>query len=580
MTGLHRPLVLAAVAASGIWLAGCDSRPPISFTPDAEKTVAPESTAPSNALKYSRPPESLAEMNPHGFHYLRDGTTVTMMKRDPIVDSTPLGRRAMELQSRNAQQLSAFHRWRKLTAPELYEWFDILSNAKQEDWAIMRFELLSEAAGMGHADAQLQLAMCYLNGTGVAQNIYHAANWAMKSADAGNARGAYMAYSLFANSKGADEWAGGVARKYLIEAARLGDPVGQAQLGYGLTGLAPGNKALLKQDVETAKKWLAIAAKHPITERSSNIEKQGKALGLFYLGAMYGRGVGVPKNELESLAHYYLSKSVHMFKGDFDYVERHIRQREANMTSSARQYAQLRAQELRPLYFDAPATAPSEPADRPSVGFGSGVFVTKTGHILTAAHVIDNASKVMARVGEETVQAEIIAVDHPNDVALLKVDAEVDAAPVRSSTGVELGNEVFTIGFPNMLLQGTEPKFTEGTISSTSGMRDDPRQFQVSVQVQPGNSGGALFDENGNVVGLVVSRLDDEATTKLTGSAPQNVNYAVKSSYALPLIESLKAELLAEQRPSWFRRPDRQEIVGNAKKASVPLVVELRPERQ
>jgi S1-C subfamily serine protease len=579
MNRCHRGLS-CLLMAGGILLIGCDSPPPTSSAADTDTPIAPEPARPLNTLRYSRPPESLAEMNPHGFHDLRDGTTVTMMKRDPIVDSTPLGRRVMELQSRNAQQLSALPRWRKLTAPELYEWFDILSNAKQEDWAIMRFELLSEAAGMGHADAQLQLAMCYLNGTGITQNIYHAANWAMKSADAGNARGAYMAYSLFANSKGAAEWSDGLARKYLIEAAQLGNPVAQAQLGYSLTGLAPRSRALLKQDVEAAKKWLLIAAKHPLTERSSDIEKQGKALGLFYLGAMYGRGVGVPKNELESLAHYYLSKSVYMFKGNFGYVERNIKHREANMTSSARQYSQMRAQELRPLYFDTPVTGEAKTPNQPTIGFGSGVFVTKAGHILTAAHVIENASKVMARVGESPIEAEIVAVDYPNDVALLKVDAAVDAAPVRPSASVALGNGVFTIGFPNMLLQGTEPKFTEGTISSTSGMRDDPRQFQVSVQVQPGNSGGALFDENGNVVGLVVARLDDEATTKLTGSAPQNVNYAVKSSYALPLIESLKTELLAEQRPSWFRRPDREQVVGNAKKASVPLVVERRPERQ
>ena len=392
MTGIHRSLVFAAVAAGGIWLAGCDSRPPISFTPDAELTTAPEPAAPSNAIKYPRPPESLAEMNPYGLHYLRDGTSVKLNDRNPELDATAFGRKALGVQ-----------------------------------------------------------------------------------------------------------------------------------------------------------------------------------------GLMHDNGRGVPRSETEALAYYYLARSI----GDKDEagnIDANIALRERNMSSSARQYSQMRAQELRPLYFDAPVTTRAEPADKPSVGFGSGVFITKTGHILTAAHVIENANKVTARVAESSVAAEILAVDYPNDVALLKVDAEVDAAPVRSSTGVELGNQVFTIGFPNMLLQGTKPKFTEGTISSTSGMRDDPRQFQVSVQVQSGNSGGALFDENGNVVGLVVSRLDDEATTKLTGSAPQNVNYAVKSSYALPLIESLKTELLAEQRPSWFRRPDRQEVVGNAKTASVPLVVELRPE--
>jgi S1-C subfamily serine protease len=519
-------------------------------------------------------------MNPHGYHELRDGTSVIMLHRDPIVESTALGHRSIELQSKNARQLSGFPKWRKLTAPELYSWAAILSNAENEDLKQMRFDLLSEAAEMGHAVAQLELAFCYFNGAGVDQDATHALAWAMRSADAGNASGAYTAYYWLLNSKGASSHSDRLASSFLVKAARLGNPLAQAQLGYKLTGLEPGDRKLVKKDIETAKKWLTIAAQHPLNDKSSVTEKRGKALALFYLGAMFGRGVGFPKNELESLAHYYLSKGVYTFEGSFGYVDKHIKHREANMTSSARQYSQMRAQELRPIYFEQKvASTSAPPSDQPSIGFGSGVFVTQQGHLLTAAHVVENAAKVKARVNEENLEAEIIAIDHPNDVALLKVNTKVDAAPVRSSAGVELGNDVFTIGFPNMLLQGTEPKFTEGTISSTSGMRDDPRQFQVSVQVQPGNSGGALFDENGNVVGLVVARLDDDATSQLTGSLPQNVNYAVKSSYALPLLESLKAEMMAEHSRSWFGS-NRDKVVNRAKKASVPLIVELKPPRQ
>lgn len=69
-----------------------------------------------------------------------------------------------------------------------------------------------------------------------------------------------------------------------------------------------------------------------------------------------------------------------------------------------------------------------------------------------------------------------------------------------------------------------------------SGIGDDPRAWQISVPVQPGNSGGALLVENGNVIGVVVSRLGLKAA-KATGAIPQNVNYAVKSTYALALLE-------------------------------------------
>ena len=87
---------------------------------------------------------------------------------------------------------------------------------------------------------------------------------------------------------------------------------------------------------------------------------------------------------------------------------------------------------------------------------------------------------------------------------------------------------------------------TKGEISSLSGLRDDPRHWQISVPVQPGNSGGPLFDEAGNVIGVVLSKLDAMKVAKFTGEMPQNVNYAVKSIYALPLLEPYAASLAPE----------------------------------
>jgi hypothetical protein len=82
-------------------------------------------------------------------------------------------------------------------------------------------------------------------------------------------------------------------------------------------------------------------------------------------------------------------------------------------------------------------------------------------------------------------------------------------------------------------------KFTEGTISSLTGFQDDLRLYQISVPVQPGNSGGALVDENGNVLGIIVAMLDAKTTFRVSGSLPQNVNYAVKSVYAQAMLDTL-----------------------------------------
>jgi S1-C subfamily serine protease len=70
-------------------------------------------------------------------------------------------------------------------------------------------------------------------------------------------------------------------------------------------------------------------------------------------------------------------------------------------------------------------------------------------------------------------------------------------------------------------------------------VQDDPREFQISVAVQPGNSGGPLVNLGGNVVGIVAAQLADIVTLETTGSLPQNVNYAVKSSVLNVLLESL-----------------------------------------
>jgi S1-C subfamily serine protease len=102
-----------------------------------------------------------------------------------------------------------------------------------------------------------------------------------------------------------------------------------------------------------------------------------------------------------------------------------------------------------------------------------------------------------------------------------------------------LGGTVATIGFPDIGLQGFAPKLAKGEIASLSGAGDDPRYFQISVPVQPGNSGGALVDDRGNVIGIVSAKLDASAALAVSGALPENVNYAIKSSLLLNFLESV-----------------------------------------
>ena len=122
---------------------------------------------------------------------------------------------------------------------------------------------------------------------------------------------------------------------------------------------------------------------------------------------------------------------------------------------------------------------------------------------------------------------------------MLKVNGSFQAIAFSPKRSAKVGEEVFTIGYPNPGLQGVNAKFTKGTINSLTGFQDDLRLYQIDIPVQPGNSGGALLDRNGNILGIIMAMLDAKTTFKITGSLPQNVNYAVKSIYAQAILDTL-----------------------------------------
>ncbi|MFM2295912.1 MAG: hypothetical protein RLZZ350_2325, partial [Verrucomicrobiota bacterium] len=104
---------------------------------------------------------------------------------------------------------------------------------------------------------------------------------------------------------------------------------------------------------------------------------------------------------------------------------------------------------------------------------------------------------------------------------------------------------------------------------------DDARYFQISVPVQPGNSGGALVDERGNVVGVVSAKLNAKAALESSGSLPENVNYAVKSSFLLSFLESVPdvANKLKEPKSSQTAIPKFEDVVKEAQDAAVLVLV-------
>ena len=152
-------------------------------------------------------------------------------------------------------------------------------------------------------------------------------------------------------------------------------------------------------------------------------------------------------------------------------------------------------------------------------------------------------------------KARIVKTDPPNDLALIKIDAPSIPIPLSMGSGVAKGEDVLTIGYPLLQLQGTEQKATFGRVNSMSGLSGDVRFFQVDVPIQPGNSGGPLINSRGEVIGVITQTLSPTYTLKTIGVIPQNVNYAVKSDYLVPL---LKWELGDKWKPETAARPKKE----------------------
>lgn len=203
---------------------------------------------------------------------------------------------------------------------------------------------------------------------------------------------------------------------------------------------------------------------------------------------------------------------------------------------------------------------------------GTGFFISEDGYLITNQHVVKEGSQVRLLTANGLVSARVVKADAGNDLAVLKAEGKFAALPVASSRGVKLGATAATVGFPNIGLQGFSPKLAKGEIASLAGAQDDPRHFQISVPLQPGNSGGALVDERGNVIGVVVAKLSQKAALAASGTLAENVNYAVKSSFLLGFFESLP-DVAARLKEPNVRERKFEDVVKDVERATVLVLV-------
>ena len=169
---------------------------------------------------------------------------------------------------------------------------------------------------------------------------------------------------------------------------------------------------------------------------------------------------------------------------------------------------------------------------------GTGFAVSHDGHIITNHHVIDACQEVKVRYKSDDILAKLIAFDTVNDLAILKIDTKPSSVLPISYSNPEILQEIYVAGFPFGEKFSTSIKMTKGIISSLTGIGNNYSNIQIDAALQPGNSGGPVFDDKGNVVGVAVAKIDLEYAIEEFGVVPENTNFGIKSSVVINFLES------------------------------------------
>lgn len=177
----------------------------------------------------------------------------------------------------------------------------------------------------------------------------------------------------------------------------------------------------------------------------------------------------------------------------------------------------------------------AEETNKPTQWSGTGFALTNN-HIVTNFHVVEEAKSISVQGingnFNNKYSATVIATDKVNDLAILKINgANISNSSIPYSvktTTSEVGEDIFVLGYPLTSTMGDEIKLTTGVISSKSGFQGDLSLYQISAPIQPGNSGGPLFDAKGDIIGIVSAKHREA----------ENVGYAIKASYLRNLMES------------------------------------------
>jgi TPR repeat protein/uncharacterized protein YecT (DUF1311 family) len=391
---------------------------------------------------------------------------------------------------------------------------------KRGDYATA-LRLWNPLAEQGHALAQFNIGVMYSTGTGVPEDDSEAVYWLRKAADQGRAEAQEFLGTMYLAGRGVTENTVEAA-KWLRKAAEQGNARAQGILGdlysFGMHGVP--------LDYAESLKWLRKAA------------NQGNADAQKSIGDHYANGYGVPKDSAEAAKWYRMAAD-----------QRHA--------DAQKKLEGVLANGQAPLPNKTESGATS----------GTAFFVTR-GTAVTNAHVVERCQQILVSGDGQNGTARLLARDENNDLALLTTDLH----PIQTSKwrlSVRQGEDIVVYGFPLTGVLASGGNVATGNVTALAGLGNDSRFLQISAPVQPGNSGGPLLDRAGNVVGIVVSKLNAIGIASVTGDIPQNVNFAIKASVVAAFLDAQGVAHSEGEASSTLSTPD---IAARAKAFTAQVV--------
>lgn len=449
------------------------------------------------------------------------------------------------------------------------------------------------AAEQGHLDAQFSIGLAYVKGQGVRQDYSEAVRWFRMAADQGEPNAQVALGVMYDNGTGVPPNPSMAMRLYRL-AAKQGNAVAQNNIGYSYQvgrsvsqdyveaarwfrmaadqgdddaqvslGTMYAEGLGVEQNYDEAIRLYGLAAEQGNTVAQYHLAKEGERLSAKIKGDTKNQQIASlpPRTEQEKVLVRQVQEAlaeIGYYDGSIDGIAGPVTrdgivafQQDAGVPVTGEVSKELAGQ-LELIIAVAIAQGSVEPREQvpdiseldtpietpEKVSTGTGFFIDDEGRILTNRHVVQGCETVKVAHSGRTVTSDFIQTDTVQDLALIETDMQSRAvAFFRSGRGIRPGDSVYAYGFPLQGLLASDPGITAGNISNLAGIGDDRSLLQITAPIQSGNSGGPLLDKSGNVVGVVVGKLNSLVIAKLTGDIPQNVNFAINATEARKFLD-------------------------------------------